>query len=73
MFHLCTLNECTKVYNIVKPNMATMIFKCTGMFMWQGSHFSRDKKFHVFSRLFPDKCNEIPGQFDFEQVFVLIM
>ncbi len=38
-----------------------------------GSHFSGDNKFHVFSRLFPGKCNEIPGQFGFESVFVLIM
>ncbi len=27
----------------------------------QGSHFSGDMKFHVFSRLFPGKSNEIPG------------
>ncbi len=39
----------------------------------QSSHFSGDTKFHVFSRLFPGKCNEIPGQFGFESVFLLIM
>ncbi len=39
----------------------------------QGTHFSGDTKFHVFSRLFPGKCNEIPGQFGFEAVFVLII
>ncbi len=39
----------------------------------QGYHFSRYTKFHVFCRLFPGKCNEIPGQFGFESVFVLIM
>ncbi len=39
----------------------------------QGSHFSGDTKFHAFSRLFPGKCNEIPDQFGFESVFVLIM
>ncbi len=39
----------------------------------QGSHFSGDTKFHVFSRLFPGKCDEIPGQFVFESVFVLKM
>ncbi len=27
---------------------------------------------HVFSRLFPGKINEIPGQFGSESVFVLI-
>ncbi len=32
----------------------------------QGSHFSGEMKFHVFSRLFPGKSNEITGQFDFE-------
>ncbi len=39
----------------------------------QGSHFSCDTKFHVFSRLFPGKRNEIQYQFGFESVFVLIM
>ncbi len=39
----------------------------------QGFHFSCDTKFHVFSRLFPGKGNEIQGQFGFESVFVLIM
>ncbi len=32
----------------------------------QGSHFSGDMKFHVFSRLFHDKHSEISGQFGFE-------
>ncbi len=32
----------------------------------QGSHFSGDTKFHVFSRLFPGKRNEIQGQFGFK-------
>ncbi len=31
----------------------------------QGYHFSGDTKFHVFSRLFPSKSNEIPGQLVF--------
>ncbi len=35
----------------------------------QGSHFSGDTTFHVFSRLFLGKSNEIPGQFDFESVW----
>ncbi len=39
----------------------------------EGSHFSCDTKFHVFSRLFPGKSNEIKGQFGFKSVFVLIM
>ncbi len=39
----------------------------------QGSHFSCDTKFHVFSRLFHGKGNEIQGQFGFKSVFVLIM
>ncbi len=39
----------------------------------QGSHFSCDTKFHVFSKLFPGKSNQIQGQFGFESVFVLIM
>ncbi len=34
----------------------------------QGSHFSGDTKFHVFSRSFPRKCNEIQDQFGFESV-----
>ncbi len=34
-----------------------------------GSHFYGDTKFHIFSRLFPGKSNEIPGQFGFESVF----
>ncbi len=37
------------------------------------SHFSCDTKFHILSRLFPGKRNEIKGQFGFESVFVLIM
>ncbi len=32
----------------------------------QGSHSTGDTKFHVFSRLFPGKNNENPGQFGFE-------
>ncbi len=32
----------------------------------QGSHFSCDTKFHVFSRLFSGKSNETQGQFGFE-------
>ncbi len=35
-------------------------------FFRQGSHFSGDTKFHVFSMLFPCKSNEISGQFGFE-------
>ncbi len=35
----------------------------------QGSDFSCDTKFHVFSRLFQGKSNEIYGQFGFESVF----
>ncbi len=30
-------------------------------------------KFHVFSRLFPGKSNEISGNFRLESVFVLVM
>ncbi len=41
--------------------------------IWQGSHFSCDTKFHLFSRLFTGKSNEIQGQFGFESVFVLII
>ncbi len=43
------------------------------MFSIQGSHFSGDTKFHVFSRIFPGKNNEIQGQFGFESVFGLII
>ncbi len=39
----------------------------------QGSHFSGDMKFHVFSRLFPGNSNDIPAQFSSESVFLLIM
>ncbi len=42
-------------------------------YLVQGSHFYCDTKFHVFSRLFPSKNNEIQGQFGMESVFVLIM
>ncbi len=35
-------------------------------YRFQGSYLSGDMKFHVFSRLFPGKSNEIPGQFNFE-------
>ncbi len=45
----------------------------TESFRPQGSHFPGDTKCHVFSRLFPGKINEIPGQFDIESVFVPIM
>ncbi len=38
-----------------------------------GSHSSGDTTFHVFSRLFAVKNNEIQGQYDFESVFVLNM
>ncbi len=33
---------------------------------FQGSHFSGDSKFHVFSRLIPGKINEILSHFGFE-------
>ncbi len=39
----------------------------------QGSNLSCDTEFHVFSRLFPGKSDEIQCQFGFESVFVLIM
>ncbi len=39
----------------------------------QGSHLSGDRKFQVFSWLFPGKRNKIPGQFGFESVLVLII
>ncbi len=37
------------------------------------SHIDGDMKFHIFSKLFQGKCNEIPSQFSFESMFVLIM
>ncbi len=40
----------------------------------QGSHFSCDTKFHVFSKQKQwNESNEIQGQFRFESVYVLIM
>ncbi len=39
----------------------------------QGSHFSSDTNFYVFSKLFPGQINEMPGQFGVEPVFLLIM
>ncbi len=39
----------------------------------QGSHFSGDMKFHIFSKLFPGKSNNIQGQFGFKTQCVLIL
>ncbi len=36
----------------------------------QGSIFNNDTKFHIFSRLFTGKSNEITGQSGVESVFV---
>ncbi len=40
----------------VLGDIANSIMMCI-----KGSHLSGDKKFHVFSRLFLGKRNEIPG------------
>ncbi len=41
---------------------------CTQNILYKGYHFSGDTKFHVFSRLFPGKTNEIQSQFSFESL-----
>ncbi len=63
---------CLKKHNIICTVLRHTIFHRFSL-LKQGSIFSGDTKVYVFSRLFPGKSNEIPGQFDFESLFVLIM
>ncbi len=50
----------------------TRSFSIYAAIYMQGSYFSSDTKYHVFSRLFLGKSNEIPGQFDFESQWLCL-
>ncbi len=63
--YTCHHNESCIIWVLIshlnKHGQILLVHHSVDSIVKQGSHFSGDTKFHVFSRLFPGKSNEIPG------------